>query len=310
MISATSGGNVTDNGGAFVSSRGVCWSTSSNPTTADSTTSNGTGTGIFESAITGLSPGTTYHVRAYAINDAGTAYGSDDAFGTSTAYVDTVTDTVLISLSVLFSKTIVDVVTSTVSIIPSTSQAVGYTTTVSNMVSTIPDIISSLQYNVLSTATITLAPSISDTQTIRNTYEYYLGTDNGTVHIYSDTYKGDAGSIVSCQYVTKDTDFTDQDKLAIDRWKTVYAVKLFYEDVCASTDITVAISTDGGDTWPYSLSKILGNGDESRKDATYHFIVPGQFFRFRASSGSASSAFKLLGMEVEYQDAGSHFTVA
>ncbi|KKK69513.1 hypothetical protein LCGC14_2933290, partial [marine sediment metagenome] len=131
-----------------------------------------------------------------------------------------------------------------------------------------------------------------------------------TLHIFSDTYKGDAGAIVSCQYVTKDTDFTDQDELAIDRWKTVYAVKLFYEDVFASTDIVVAISTDGGDTWPYSLSKTLGNGDESRKDATYHFIVTGQFFRFRASSGSASTTFKLLGMEVEYQDAGTHFTVA
>ena len=307
---ATSGGNVTSDGGSGVTARGVCWATSSSPTTSDSTTSDGTGTGIFESSITGLSPGTTYYVRAYATNSADTSYGSEDIFGTSVAYVDTVTDTVSISPSALFSRTTVDASTSTVSITPSISQTVDYTTTVSNMVSMVPGIISSLQYNVTSTATISLLPSVSDTQTLRNTYEYYFGTDNGTTHIFSDVYNGDAGAIVSCQYVTKDTDFTDQDKLAIDRWKTVYAVKLFYEDVFASTDIIVAISTDGGETWPYSLSKTLGDGDEARKDSTYHFVVTGQFFRFRASNGSASTTFKLLGMEVEYQDAGAHFTVA
>ncbi len=77
---ADSGGNVTDDGGVTVIARGVCWSTSQNPTTADSKTTNGTGTGIFTSEITGLSPGTTYYVRAYATNEAGTGYGSEVEF--------------------------------------------------------------------------------------------------------------------------------------------------------------------------------------------------------------------------------------
>ncbi len=84
---ATSGGNVTTDGGAAVTARGVCWSTSANPTTADSTTTDGTGTGVFISSITGLSANATYHVRAYATNSAGTAYGNDESFTTATPTV-------------------------------------------------------------------------------------------------------------------------------------------------------------------------------------------------------------------------------
>ncbi len=82
--SASSGGNVTNGGSSGVTARGVCWSTSANPTTALTTkTVNGSGTGSFTSAITGLVASTTYHVRAYATNSVGTSYGSDLTFTTS-----------------------------------------------------------------------------------------------------------------------------------------------------------------------------------------------------------------------------------
>ena len=77
---ATSGGDVTDQGGTTVSARGVCWSTSQNPTTSDSKTTDGTGTGSYTSDITGLTPGTLYYVRAYATNSVGTSYGSQASF--------------------------------------------------------------------------------------------------------------------------------------------------------------------------------------------------------------------------------------
>jgi len=77
---AMSGGNVTDDGGASVTQRGVCWSTSSSPTTNDSKTSNGSGTGSFSSSLTGLTPGQAYYVRAYAVNSNGVGYGSDVGF--------------------------------------------------------------------------------------------------------------------------------------------------------------------------------------------------------------------------------------
>lgn len=77
---ATTGGNVTSTGGAAVTARGVCWSTSPNPTVADAKTSNGAGAGSFTSALAGLSVGTAYYVRAYAVNSAGTAYGGPQSF--------------------------------------------------------------------------------------------------------------------------------------------------------------------------------------------------------------------------------------
>ena len=82
---AVSGGNITNNGGATVTSRGVCWSTSSNPTPADNSSVNGSGTGIFTSNLSGLTGGTTYYVRAYAINSAGTSYGNEVSFTTTSS---------------------------------------------------------------------------------------------------------------------------------------------------------------------------------------------------------------------------------
>lgn len=80
--SATGGGNVTSDGGAPVIERGICWSTNHNPTTSGSHISNGTGTGSFTCIMNGLSAGTTYYVRAYAINSQGTSYGSEVSFTT------------------------------------------------------------------------------------------------------------------------------------------------------------------------------------------------------------------------------------
>jgi len=76
-ISALSGGDVTSDGGGLISARGVCWSTDPTPTVDLVTkTSDGSGTGVFTSSIAGLTPGTTYYIRAYATNSAGTSYGN------------------------------------------------------------------------------------------------------------------------------------------------------------------------------------------------------------------------------------------
>ena len=84
---AICGGVVIDDGGATVTARGVCWSTSPNPTTNGNHTDDGTGEGDFTSAITGLTAGTTYYVRAYATNEKGTSYGEEKSFMTS-IYMD------------------------------------------------------------------------------------------------------------------------------------------------------------------------------------------------------------------------------
>jgi hypothetical protein len=81
-VSAVSGGSVNSDGGSFVSSRGVCWSTASPPTLADSVSSDGAGIGSFNSIISPLLNSTTYYVRAYATNSEGTAYGNEISFTT------------------------------------------------------------------------------------------------------------------------------------------------------------------------------------------------------------------------------------
>lgn len=88
---ATCGGNVTTEGGAPVTTRGVCWSTSPFPTTANFRTVNGSGTGTFQSQLTGLSGSTIYYIRAYATNSAGTSYGNQFSFTTLQYYLPTVT---------------------------------------------------------------------------------------------------------------------------------------------------------------------------------------------------------------------------
>ena len=80
--SAKSGGNITDDGNAPVTARGVCWSTSQNPTTSDNCTSDGTGKGNFTSTISNLNASTTYYVRAFAKNEKGTSYGKQINFTT------------------------------------------------------------------------------------------------------------------------------------------------------------------------------------------------------------------------------------
>lgn len=81
-ISAISGGNITDDGGATVITRGVCWSTGITPTVNDNKTIDGAGGGNFTSNISGLNGGTIYFVRAYAVNEAGTGYGMAMSFTT------------------------------------------------------------------------------------------------------------------------------------------------------------------------------------------------------------------------------------
>ncbi len=99
--SAQSGGSVTDDGGSTVTARGVCWSTSQNPTISNSKTTDGSDVGSFTSSMTGLSCGTTYYVRAYAINSAGTGYGTQVSFksGACPLNLPTVTTTAISSIT-------------------------------------------------------------------------------------------------------------------------------------------------------------------------------------------------------------------
>jgi uncharacterized protein (TIGR02145 family) len=85
-------GIITSEGNSPVIAKGLCWSTSETPTIADSKTLNGTGTSGFTSTLTGLTPNTTYYVRAYATNNVGTGYSSQVSFTTLKTSYGTVSD--------------------------------------------------------------------------------------------------------------------------------------------------------------------------------------------------------------------------
>ncbi len=102
---ATTGGIITSDVGSAVTSRGVCWSTSTNPKITDNKTTDGNGIGAFSSSINGLFANTTYYIRAYATSSVGTAYGNEVSFKTlevnlpslTTNTISTITNTTAIS---------------------------------------------------------------------------------------------------------------------------------------------------------------------------------------------------------------------
>lgn len=93
ISTATSGGNITSDGGEAVTARGICWATTANPTITSDKTTDATGIGSFTSNLSGLLPGSTYYVRAYATNSVGTAYGNEVSFTTTAIVVATLTTT-------------------------------------------------------------------------------------------------------------------------------------------------------------------------------------------------------------------------
>ena len=98
--SATCGGTITDDGDAEITATGVCWGVYPNPETSNSKTIESIVEKQFASNISGLSGNTTYHVRAYATNSAGTGYGEDNSFITDMEYVEDIDGNVYIKVTI------------------------------------------------------------------------------------------------------------------------------------------------------------------------------------------------------------------
>lgn len=96
---AKSGGEVTDEGGSPVISNGICWNTSADPTISNTKSTNGSGIGSFTSELAQLIPNTTYFIKAYATNSAGTGYGDQVTFKTLKVETATLTTTEVTSIT-------------------------------------------------------------------------------------------------------------------------------------------------------------------------------------------------------------------
>jgi hypothetical protein len=99
FTTAVSGGEITSDGGAWVLTRGVCWSLNENPTISDNKTMDGEGIGKYESTMNDLIAGQTYYLRAYATNNEGTAYGSQESFTTIQVGVPTLQTTAVTNIT-------------------------------------------------------------------------------------------------------------------------------------------------------------------------------------------------------------------
>ena len=97
--SASIRGNVTNDGNAEVTERGIVYSTTQNPTTSNTKKRNGSGTGSFTCNLTDLQDGVTYYVRAYATNLKGTAYGEEKSFTTKMSTLPIVSTSTISNVS-------------------------------------------------------------------------------------------------------------------------------------------------------------------------------------------------------------------
>ena len=97
--SAIVSGNISADGGANISARGIVWGTTTNPTLSASVLNLSSGTGAFSGTLSGLSPNTTYYIRAFATNNAGTAYGNQQSFSTLSVTVPVLSTSSIVSIA-------------------------------------------------------------------------------------------------------------------------------------------------------------------------------------------------------------------
>lgn len=161
---------------------------------------------------------------------------------------------------------------------------------------------------VTATATCAVTANVLVFVITQANFAYYFGDSAGAVYLYDDDYKADNGDSILAYWKTKDIDFSDQDPTMLNRYKTVYRVKIIYVDQTASTPINLYISTDGGTTWS-SYGGTFGTGARTTKHALYHMIKTGEKFMFRIEVPSATADFQLVGMEIEYEPAGEYAVI-
>jgi len=182
---ATLGGNITGAGGGTVSTAGVCWNTSTNPTTANSKTATATTSGAFTVAATGLTKNTLYYARAYVTTENSTAYGDNVTFTTDTdPAVTTGATTNLQPLSATLGGNITSNGNSTV-----TTAGVCWATTSSPTTSS----------SKTATATVLGAYTVSATGLIPGTlyyYRAYVTTSVSTQYGDNATFRTPAGAIL------------------------------------------------------------------------------------------------------------------
>lgn len=139
-------------------------------------------------------------------------------------------------------------------------------------------------------------------------YQYMFGSFDGKVYAEGSDYKSDDGTAINAYLVTKQSDFADQNQEALDKFKTLYKVRLWYVDTQANATAVVHASTDGGQTWT-SKAKSMGNGDGTIKSLDYWFHMTGETFQFKVSNNTPDEVFQWTALEAYYEISGDYFAI-
>lgn len=192
-VLASSGGNITNNGGAAITESGICYATTANPSITNTIVSNSGGGNSFVSILTGLNPSTFYYVRAYAKNSIGIGYGNEVTFTTlapaATLATVTTNDVVINSnTSATFSGSVVNnggaTITSTSLVISWNNEVTGTATqSVTGTTFTKVDCIPGTIYTVKFQATNSAGTATGMNKTGATT-GYHVGQDLGYAIVY------------------------------------------------------------------------------------------------------------------------------
>ena len=130
-------------------------------------------------------------------------------------------------------------------------------------------------------------------------YHYYLGAMDGGVYLELSDYKSDDNMPIDAYYVTKQSDFADEYQVCLGRFKTIYRVRLWYSDISSNTEVTISVSTDGGETWS-SRARSIGSGDGREKSAVFDFHLTSDTFKFKVENNSAYKSFRWTALEIDF----------
>lgn len=140
----------------------------------------------------------------------------------------------------------------------------------------------------------------------------YLGGDGGACYVMAPDYNTDYDNPIPCSWTTKALDFADQNPKALQAWKTINKITVYYDDLTADMPLTVAISNDGGLTWDIRMDTV-GTGDGKSKTVDFFFRdsdqCTGQDFVINLSCTDFDGNIAWTGLLVDYTLRGSYFQI-
>lgn len=158
------------------------------------------------------------------------------------------------------------------------------------------------------TDTVTLSDVGALSASADPAFRYYFGSYDGKVYAEDSTYKSDSGTSIDAYWESKETDFAEEGIEALDKFKTIYKIRLWYVDISdVAATVTISVKPDGGATWTEVTESIGGVGDDTNKPKDFFIIKTGNSFKFRVQNNSADNKFQWSALEISYTIGGDYF---